>query len=98
MFEMIQKQKEQLRLDSSSLEQERQRASTAKDQKAILAHANQFALEQTKQLMQIRALLVAQQEAVSNGMLRKADEEAQTEVESKAAERRIFKKVQRKTW
>lgn len=98
MFEMIQKQKEQLRLDSSSLEQERQRASTAKDQKAILAHANQFALEQTKQLMQIRALLVAQQEAVSNGMLRKADEEAQTEVESKAAERRIFKEVQRKTW
>ena len=98
MFEMVQKQKEQLRLDSSSLEQERQRASTAKDQKAILAHANQFALEQTKQLMQIRALLVAQQEAVSNGMLRKADEEAQTEVESKAAERRIFKEVQRKTW
>ena len=84
MFEMVQKQKEQLRLDSSNLEQERQRASTAKEQKAILAHANQFALEQTKQLMQIRALLVAQQEAVSAEMRRNADEEAKARVKRKS--------------
>lgn len=93
MFEMIQKQKEQLRLDSSSLEQERQRASTAKDQKAILAHANQFALEQTKQLMQIRALLVAQQEAVSNGMLQKADEEAKQKAAHKTATKSYIQKT-----
>jgi hypothetical protein len=84
MFEMVQKQKEQLRMDSSNLEQERQRASTAKEQKAILAHANQFALEQTKQLMQIRALLVAQQEAVSAEMRRNADEEAKARVKRKS--------------
>ena len=93
MFEMVQKQKEQLRLDSSNLEQERQRASTAKEQKAILAHANQFALEQTKQLMQIRALLVAQQEAVSAEMRKNADEEAKQKVAHKNATKSYIQKT-----
>ena len=90
MFEMIQAQKDSLRNDARSLEQERLRASTAKEQKAILAHANHFALEQNKQLMQIRALLVAQQEAVSADILQKSDEEAKQRAAHKlSTEQRI---------
>lgn len=82
-FEMLQVQKDRLQADARSLEEQRLYASSAKDQKAILAHANQFALDQSKQLMQIRALLVAQQEAVTAEMLKKSDEESKKSAASK---------------
>ena len=98
MFEMLQSQKNSLRNDARSLEQQRLRASTAEDQKAILAHANQFALEQNKQLMQIRALLVAQQEAVSAEILKKSDNESQQAAASKNFRRGKFVESPKKGW
>ncbi|WP_448949336.1 P-type conjugative transfer protein TrbJ [Lautropia mirabilis] len=92
MFQTLQLQKKQIQDDTQYLESERQRASTVTHQKAILAHANQLAMEQNKQLLQIRALLIAQQEVVSAEVLKKNDEEAKRQAAHKNfTEKRILK-------
>ena len=62
--------------DARTLEQLQSRAQGADGQMQALGYANQLASQQANQLLQIRGLLIAQQNAVATRMQVEADREA----------------------
>src|SRR5574337_150398 len=77
LFRGLDKQQEALKADARTLEQLQSSAQGASGQMQALGYANQLASQQANQLLQIRALLIAQQNAVANRMQAELDREAQ---------------------
>ena len=79
-------QQAQIRADAATLERLQSQASTAEGQMAALMAANQLAALQQEQLLQIRALLVQEQQALAARAQTLANDEAMRE----AATKRFF--------
>jgi P-type conjugative transfer protein TrbJ len=86
LFTGLRDQQKALTNDARQLERLQSGAQGAQGQMAALGYANQLASQQANQLLQIRGLLIAQQNAVGAKMQADADREAQ----QKAAHDAIF--------
>lgn len=80
------KQQENLQSDARQLVRLQTAAQSADGQLAAIGYANQLASNQSNQLLQIRSLLIAQQNAVASQMQADADREAQYQ----ASRERLF--------
>lgn len=77
LFRGLDRQQDALRVDSSRLEQLQSAAQSATGRMEALQFANQLASQQANQLLQIRGLLIAQQNAIATRNQALADREAQ---------------------
>ena len=76
LFRGLEKQQDGLKADAHTLERLQSAAEGASGQLEAIGYANQLASQQANQLLQIRALLIAQQNAVATKMQADADLEA----------------------
>lgn len=76
MMKGIDQQQESIITDATRLQQLQSNAQTAQGQMEAIGYASQIAGEQTNQLLQMRGLLVAQQNALATKMEADADKEA----------------------
>lgn len=66
LFRGLDRQQEALKADARTLEQLQSRAQSATGQMQAIQYANQLASQQAQQLLQIRGLLIAQQNAIAS--------------------------------
>jgi len=85
MLRGIDQQQEAIQTDAARLGQLQSNAQTADGQMAAIGYASQIAGEQANQLMQIRGLLLAQQNAIATKMQADADNEARQQAAHEAA-------------
>lgn len=76
LFKGLEQQQRNLAADARTLEQLQGRAQSAQGQMQAIGYANQLASQQANQLLQIRGLLIAQQQAVGAQLQAQADREA----------------------
>jgi len=99
LFRGLDKQQDGLKADARTLEQLQSSAQDAIGQMQALGYANQLASQQANQLLQIRALMIAQQNAVTTRMQSVADQEAkQLAAHTASTEGRIEKTSTPKNW
>jgi P-type conjugative transfer protein TrbJ len=84
MFQGIDQQQSNLNNDAAQLQRLQSQAQGATGQMAAIGFANQLASNQANQLLQIRALLIAQQNALATRVNADADREALQNAASKA--------------
>ena len=77
LFKGLKKQQEALTADARTLQRLQGKAQGATGQLQAIGYANQLASQQANQLLQIRAMLLAQQNAVAAKMQAEADRDAQ---------------------
>lgn len=77
LFKGLELQQRNLQNDASTLQRLQSAAQGATGQMQAIGYANQLASNQANQLLQIRSLLLAQQNAVASKMQADADKEAQ---------------------
>lgn len=77
LFRGLDRQQTNLQNDAATLQRLQSSAQGASGQMQAIGYANQLASQQANQLLQIRALLMAQQNAVATRMQAEADREAQ---------------------
>jgi P-type conjugative transfer protein TrbJ len=82
MFKGLDQQQDAMQADAARLEQLQGNAQTATGQMQAIGYASQLAAEQGNQLLQIRGLLVAQQNAIATKMQADADKEARIQAAS----------------
>ncbi len=99
LFKGLEQQQRNLASDSRTLERLQSAAQGASGQMQAIGFANQLASNQANQLLQIRGLLIAQQNAVTTRMQAEADLEArQQATHATSAESRIGKTSSPKNW
>ena len=98
LFRGLDQQQEALKTDARTLEQLQARAQGASGQMQALGYANQLASQQANQLLQIRALLIAQQNAVTTRMQAEADKEAVQQAASEQLRSGTFQASPSRTW
>ena len=98
LFRGLDKQQDGLKADARTLEQLQSSAQSASGQMQALGYANQLASQQANQLLQIRALLIAQQNAVATRMQAEADKEAQTIAADEQFRRGSYRASSGQTW
>ncbi|SEA65596.1 P-type conjugative transfer protein TrbJ [Nitrosospira multiformis] len=98
MIRSLELQELELQADAARLEQLQRNAEDAPGQMAAIQAANQLASNQASQLMQIRALLIAQQNAEAARQARIADIEAQQAAAAVQARQGTFKKSTPQEW
>lgn len=99
LFKGIWDQQKALTADARTLERLQGKAQGATGQLQAIGYANQLASQQANQLLQIRAMLLAQQNAVAAKMQADADREAQQQAAHDAStESRIEKTTAPKNW
>jgi len=76
LINAINQQQKSLRNDANQLQRLQSAAQGAEGQMQALGYANQFASQEINQLLQIRALLIAQQQALAIQAERQRDQEA----------------------
>lgn len=77
LFRGLEKQQSNLQNDASTLQRLQSAAQGATGQMQAIGYANQLASQQANQLLQIRGLMIAQQNAMATRMQAEADREAQ---------------------
>jgi P-type conjugative transfer protein TrbJ len=82
LFRGLDKQQDAMVADARQLERLQMSAQGANGQAQAIGFANQLASQQASQLLQIRGLLIAQQNAVGTQMQTQADREAQQQAAS----------------
>lgn len=85
LFRGLDRQQDSLKIDALTLEQLQDSAQGATGQMQAIQYANQLASQQANQLLQIRALLIAQQNAIATRMQAEADQEASTQAADEQA-------------
>ena len=99
LFKGLDKQQSNLAADAATLQRLQSAAQGATGQMQAIGYANQLASQQANQLLQIRGLLIAQQNAVATKMQADADLEArQQAVHATSTESRIGKTASPKNW
>ena len=99
LFRGLDRQQEALRADSIQLELLQQQAQGATGQMQAIGFANQLASQQATQLLQIRGLLIAQQNAATTRMQAQADLEAQQQAAGAISrESRIERTASPRNW
>ncbi len=92
------KQQEDLKADAQKLELLQRASQTATGRLAVLQYANQFASLQASQMMQIRGLLMAQQNAMASEMQAQSNRTAQERASSTRLRKGGFKKSPSRSW
>jgi len=82
IFQGLEQQQSNIKQDASKLEDLQRSAQGAQGQMQAIGYANQLASQQTNQLLQIRSLLMAQQNALAAKMQGEADKEAMNQAAS----------------
>lgn len=98
VFKALDQQQESLQNDANRLVNLQSQASGAKGQMEAIQAANQLASAQTNQLLQIRSLLVAQQNAAVTLAQAQADKEAQQAAASEAFRAGSYSKSPSRSW
>ena len=98
LFKGIDQQQTALKDDARQLERLQQAAQGAQGQMQALGFANQLASQQANQLLQIRGMLLAQQNAIGTRMQAQTDKEAQHEAAAENARRSTFEPSSKKGW
>jgi len=99
LFKGLELQQRNIAADARQLERLQSSAKGADGQMAALGYANQLASNQTHQLLQIRSLLIAQQNAVASKMQTDSDRDAQhAAAHASSTEGRIDKTARPKNW
>jgi len=84
LISAINQQQKSLRNDANQLQHLQSAAQGAEGQMQALGYANQFASQEINQLLQIRALLIAQQQALAIQAERQRDQEARDSAKERA--------------
>ena len=99
LFRGLNLQQSHLQSDAAPLPSLQSAAQGAQGQMQAIGYANQLASQQANQLLQIRGLLIAQQNAVATQMQAQADKEAQqAAAHATSTESRIGKTGSPKNW
>ncbi|MET0028519.1 MAG: P-type conjugative transfer protein TrbJ [Candidatus Thiodiazotropha sp.] len=99
LFEGLDQQQDAIEDDARQLERLQSAATGAGGQMEAIGYANQLASQQANQLLQIRGLLIAQQNAVATRMQAQMDEEARQQAASKRFRNNGFiKSTSPKSW
>lgn len=98
LFRGLDRQQEALKADAHTLEQLQSRAQSATGQMQAIQYANELASQQAHQLLQIRALLMAQQNAIATRMQAEADREAQQTAADEQFRRGTFRASSGRAW
>ncbi len=99
LFRGLNLQQSHLQSDAATLQRLQSAAQGAQGQMQAIGYANQLASQQANQLLQIRSLLIAQQNAVATQMQAQADKEAQqAAAHATSTESRIGKTGSPKNW
>jgi P-type conjugative transfer protein TrbJ len=84
--------------DAQTLERLQSAAQGSTGQMQAIGYANQLASQQSNQLLQIRGLLIAQQNVIATRMRAEADEEARTMAASEQVRRGTYEASSGRTW
>lgn len=84
LFRALDQQQTSLRNDARTLEQLQGRAQSAQGQMQAIGYANQLASQQANQLLQIRGLLIAQQQALAAQAAEAQDQAARDQAKEQA--------------
>ena len=98
LFKGLDKQQDALQTDASTLQRLQSGAQGATGQMQALGYANQLASSQANQLLQIRGLLIAQQNAVTTRQQALVDKEARTQAATDQALGGAFKASSHKAY
>jgi len=98
LFRGLDRQQESLQTDARQLERLQSAAQGANGQLAAIGHANQLASHQSNQLLQIRALLIAQQNVIATRNQAIADREARTAAATASLREGTFRRSPVKNW
>lgn len=98
LFRGLDRQQAALKADARTLEQLQSQAQTAAGQMQAIQYANQLASHQAHQLLQIRGLLMAQQNALATQMQAEADREAQEAVAAEQLRKGSYRASPARTW
>jgi P-type conjugative transfer protein TrbJ len=98
LFRGLDRQQDALRADARTLEQLQSGAQGATGRMQAIQNANQLASEQANQLLQIRGLLIAQQNAIVTRNQALADREAQEAAASEQLRMGTFQKSAVVNW
>lgn len=99
LFRGLEKQQDNLQNDASTLQRLQSAAQGATGQMQAIGYANQLASQQANQLLQIRGLLIAQQNAVATKMQADTDRESrQAAAHATSTESRIGTTGSPKNW
>jgi len=97
-FINLKMQQEELAVDARNLEKIQRGAQGATGQLEAIGYANQFASQQTYQLLQIRAMLLAQQNAITAKAVTDQDQAAREQAMEEAMTRGTFREFTPKTF
>ncbi|AGS40890.1 P-type conjugative transfer protein TrbJ [Cycloclasticus zancles] len=98
VFKGLEQQQDNLEADARQLNRLQSGAQSADGQLAAIGYANQLASNQANQLLQIRSLLIAQQNAVATRMQAEADKEAQQQAASEQVRKGSFVASPDRSW
>ena len=94
----LEKQQDNIQTDAQQLQNLQSGAQSADGQLAAVGYANQLASSQVNQLLQIRSLLIVQQNAIATQMQAATDKEAQQQASAKQVRRGNFVPSPEHTW
>jgi len=98
LFKGLDKQQDNLTADAATLQRLQSSAQGATGQMQAIGYANQLASQQAHQLLQIRGLLIAQQNAVATKMQADADKEAQQAAAAAQLRQGSYRASPARTW
>jgi len=98
LFNGLDKQQDNLTADAATLQRLQSSAQGATGQMQAIGYANQLASQQANQLLQIRGLLIAQQNAVATKMQADADKEAQQAAAAAQLRQGSYRASPARTW
>ena len=98
LFKGLDRQQDALKSDARQLERLQSAAQGANGQMQAIGFANQLAAQQANQLLQIRGLMVAQQNAIATRMQVEADREAQQQAVGEALRKGEYRASPARNW
>ncbi|MCS4511833.1 P-type conjugative transfer protein TrbJ [Xylophilus ampelinus] len=98
LFKGLDQQQTNLTADAATLQRLQSSAQGATGQMQAIGYANQLASQQANQLLQIRGLLIAQQNAMATKMQADANKEAQTQAADEQFRRGTTRASTGRTW
>ena len=98
MFKGLDRQQTNLTADAATLQRLQSAAQGAQGQMQAIGYANQLASQQANQLLQIRGLLIAQQNAMATKMQADADKEAQQAAAAAQLRQGSYRASPARTW
>lgn len=98
LFEGLDKQQQNIKHDSRQLEELQRKAQGARGQMEAIGFANQIASQQSNQLLQIRGLLIAQQNAIGTQMQAQFDKDSRQQAIAEKVRKNSYQQSPQKAW